>query len=200
MHRHCGCRIGFRSCAPRRPAGMESGTGDFVAHRSAGVSRARLRHHAVRRGGRRPDGLIVDWQLYCESAPADTRQLPESLRRERAWGAGVIRSLGADRGFISAANEALPASRNIYDGICPKSPARLKERMSEERFVQRQRRRSQTEGRVGIFKNGFLGRPLRAIVQRKTRHPGRLRSGGFQGSQEQIPITVGRPHRAGCAG
>jgi hypothetical protein len=25
-----------------------------------------------------------------------------------------------------------------------------------------QRRRSQTEGRIAIFKNGFLGRPLRA--------------------------------------
>ena len=34
--------------------------------------------------------------------------------------------------------------------------------MEEERFVQLQRRRSQTEGRLGIFKNGFLGRPLRA--------------------------------------
>lgn len=34
--------------------------------------------------------------------------------------------------------------------------------MSEERFVRLQRRRSQTEGRIGIFKNGFLGRPLRA--------------------------------------
>ena len=32
----------------------------------------------------------------------------------------------------------------------------------EERFVQLQRRRRQTEGRIGIFKNGFLGRPLRA--------------------------------------
>jgi hypothetical protein len=34
--------------------------------------------------------------------------------------------------------------------------------MSEEQFVEMQRRRSQTEGRIAIFKNGFLGRPLRA--------------------------------------
>jgi hypothetical protein len=34
--------------------------------------------------------------------------------------------------------------------------------MEEKRFAQLQRRRSQTEGRIGIFKNGFLGRPLRA--------------------------------------
>jgi hypothetical protein len=109
------------------------------------------------------DGLIVDWQLHRDSAPADTRQLPESVARmEAGYGAGVIRALGADRGFSSAANQALLAGKQIYDGICPKSPARLKERMREERFGQLQRRRSQTEGRIGIFKNGFLGRPLRA--------------------------------------
>lgn len=34
--------------------------------------------------------------------------------------------------------------------------------MSEAQFVELQRRRSQTEGRVAILKNGFLGRPLRA--------------------------------------
>lgn len=109
------------------------------------------------------DGLIVDWQLHRQSAPSDTRQLPESLARmEAGYGGGVIRALGADRGFCSAANQTLLAGKNIYDGICPKHSARLKERMSEERFARLQRRRSQTEGRIGIFKNGFLGRPLRA--------------------------------------
>jgi hypothetical protein len=109
------------------------------------------------------DGVIVDWQLHREGAPADTRQLPESLQRmEESYGVGVIRALGADRGFSSAANQALLKARDIYDGICPKSPAQLKERMGEERFVRLQRRRSQTEGRIGIFKNGFLGRPMRA--------------------------------------
>jgi hypothetical protein len=109
------------------------------------------------------DGLIVDWQLWRESAPADTRQLPGCVERiEAAWGAGTLKGLGADRGFSSAANEAMLAGKNIYDGICPKNPARLKERMKEERFAQLQRRRGQTEGRIGIFKNGYLGRPLRA--------------------------------------
>jgi hypothetical protein len=109
------------------------------------------------------DGVIVDWQLYRESAPADLRQLPQSLQRmEAAYGPGVIRALGTDRGFCSAANQALLAAKEIYDGICPKHPVRLKERMEEERFAQLQRRRSQTEGRMGIFKNVFLGRPLRA--------------------------------------
>lgn len=109
------------------------------------------------------DGLIVDWQLHRDSAPADTRQLPDCLARlEAAYGVGTLGALGADRGFSSAANQALLAGKHIYDGICPKNAARLKERMGEERFVELQRRRSQTEGRIGIFKNGFLGRPLRA--------------------------------------
>ena len=109
------------------------------------------------------DGVIVDWQLHQASAPADVRQLAASVERmEKAYGVGVIRALGADRGFSSAANETLLKGKEIYDGICPKNPARLKERMSEEPFVELQRRRSQTEGRVAIFKNGFLGRPLRA--------------------------------------
>lgn len=109
------------------------------------------------------DGVIVDWQLHREGAPADARQLSQSVQRiEKSYGAGVLGALGADRGFSSAANQALLESKGIYDGICPKAPARLKERMGEERFAQLQRRRSQTEGRIGIFKNGFLGRPLRA--------------------------------------
>ena len=109
------------------------------------------------------DGVIVDWQLHRASAPADVRQLAGSVERmEKAYGVGKIRALGTDRGFSSAANETLLKGKEIYDGICPKNPARLKERMGEEQFVEMQRRRSQTEGRVAIFKNGFLGRPLRA--------------------------------------
>ena len=34
--------------------------------------------------------------------------------------------------------------------------------MKDERFAQAQRRRAQTEGRIAIFKNEFLGRPMRA--------------------------------------
>jgi hypothetical protein len=109
------------------------------------------------------DGVIVDWHLHRESAPADARQLPASLARlEAAYGVGVVRALVTDRGFGSAANQTLLRTKGIYDGICPKAPARLQERMTEARFGQLQRRRSQTEGRIAIFKNGFLGRPLRA--------------------------------------
>jgi hypothetical protein len=34
--------------------------------------------------------------------------------------------------------------------------------MREAKFARLQRRRGQTEGRIGILKGGFLGRPMRA--------------------------------------
>ena len=36
------------------------------------------------------------------------------------------------------------------------------ERRKEPEFILHQTRRSQTEGRIGIFKNAYLGRPLRS--------------------------------------
>lgn len=72
--------------------------------------------------GEQRNGLILDWQLYRATAPADVRQLAPSLKRmETAFGTDVIRAVGTDRGFSSAANEALLLSKGIYDGICPKA-------------------------------------------------------------------------------
>jgi hypothetical protein len=108
-------------------------------------------------------GLVVDWHLYQESAPADSRQLPGSLERlEARLGAGVIRALGGDRGFDSAENRELLRGKDIFNGLCPRGVAALKRRRHGARFGQMQRRRSQTEGRIGILKNDFLGQPLRA--------------------------------------
>lgn len=43
-----------------------------------------------------------------------------------------------------------------------RAPAELSQKMKSQKFAQLQRRRAQTEGRSGILKHGFLGRPLRA--------------------------------------
>lgn len=108
------------------------------------------------------NGLIVDWSLHRDSAPADCHQLPESLdRMEKLLGEGIIRALGADRSFESRKNIQLLESKSIYNGICPKNPKLLKQRMGEAKFAMIQKRRSQTEARIAIFKNTFLGRPLR---------------------------------------
>jgi hypothetical protein len=73
-----------------------------------------------------------------------------------------VKSVAADRGFDSATTRNSLDNEGIYNGICPRSPAALKQRLQEEKFVDSQRRRSQTEARIGIFKNQFLGRPLKA--------------------------------------
>lgn len=107
------------------------------------------------------DGLIVDWQFFKDQPPADSKLVEESIARiESKYGS--IGSFTADRGFDSTANAALLKEKEIYNGICPKNPAVLAERLEERRFENLQSRRAQTEGRIGIFKNVYLGSPLRS--------------------------------------
>ena len=46
----------------------------------------------------------------------------------------------------------------------------MQARLTEPKFVELQTRRSQTEGRIGIFKNVFLGKPLRSRITLNKRH------------------------------
>lgn len=111
--------------------------------------------------GETSQGLIVDWKLWQGSAPADARLLEDSLARVKK-GLGIkIKAVGGDRGFDSKSNQTSLVDAKIYNGICPRDPRQLKVKMQEDRFSWLQKRRSQTEGRIGIFKNQFLGRPLR---------------------------------------
>jgi hypothetical protein len=106
-------------------------------------------------------GVIVDWELVGGNPMADTKMLKRSLERMRGTAAGSkISEVCGDRGFDSKANRDLLEERKIYNAICPKAPVDLKKRIKEERFAQLQRRRSQTEARIAVFKNGFLGSPL----------------------------------------
>ena len=107
-------------------------------------------------------GLIVDWELFGEDVPADARLLKPCVQRIEAGLHQKLQGLGTDRGFDSAANRRWLGQQNIFNGMCPRSPENLGARMSEPEFAAAQTRRSQTEGRIGIFKNNFLGRPLRA--------------------------------------
>ena len=110
--------------------------------------------------GESRQGVIVDWQLFAESAPADARLLPQSLKRtEQALGR-KIKAVGADRGFDSQSNQAELAERKTYNGVCPRSPQQMKQRKGSWKFKEIQHRRSQTEGRIAIFKNNILGGPL----------------------------------------
>jgi hypothetical protein len=94
--------------------------------------------------------------------PADVKLLRQSVERTEQGLGQKLKGVGADRGFDSAANRRWLGRKKIYNGICPRAPENLKRRCQQQRFVAAQTRRAQTEGRIGIFKNNFLGRPLRA--------------------------------------
>jgi hypothetical protein len=112
--------------------------------------------------GENPQGLILAWELFEETAPGDARLLRPSVKKLEAAFGPVLKNLGADRGFDSEANQKALASDGIFNGVCPLSPHKLKERSRSWKFKKLQRRRGQTEGRIAIVKNVFLGRPLRS--------------------------------------
>lgn len=112
--------------------------------------------------GENRQGVILDYQIFRESAPADSQLLQESLNRVAALAGRPVGVVVTDRGFASAANSRALAQTETVDATCPRSPAELSRKMKDQEFAQWQRRRAQTEARIGILKAGFLGRPLRA--------------------------------------
>lgn len=115
------------------------------------------------------NGLIVDWQLFSEQPPSDGQLLEPLVNRIESY-YGKIDSVGADRGFWNKKTESFLQPKNIYNAVCPKSPKLLSEKLSDEKFLLLQTRRSQTEARIGIFKNVFLGKPLRSRITLNKRH------------------------------
>lgn len=107
------------------------------------------------------NGLIVDWELFQNQPKSDSRILKTITKRIQKY-YGPIKSITGDRGFHSKANDEFLDKQNIFNAICPRNPMKLKERMCDPEFSKRQTRRNQTEARIGIFKNVFLGKPLRS--------------------------------------
>ena len=89
----------------------------------------------------------------------DTVLLKRSLERE---GPRRVRRVVGDRGFDSKATREWLAARKVVNAIAPKDPGLLRMRLHEATFRQLQQRRGQTEARIAIFKNAFLGAPLLA--------------------------------------
>ena len=112
--------------------------------------------------GEQSDGLIIDWELFKEEVPADTRLVRPSVERVENGLKLSLKSLVTDRGFDNKINVKWLEERGTFAGLCPRDPRALREAMKDEDFAQAQRRRAQTEGRVAIFKNEFLGRPMRS--------------------------------------
>jgi hypothetical protein len=121
-------------------------------------------------------GLIVDWELFKEKAPADSALLPWSVgRMEKAYGP-KLKAVAADRGFDNEVNRIGLAQEGIYNAVCPRSPQQLRERSSSWKFKRLQRRRGESEGRISIVKNVFLN--------------GRMRSKGFTHRALTVTWTV----------
>jgi hypothetical protein len=112
--------------------------------------------------GENRQGVILDYEIFRKSAPADSQTLFGSLLR--VWDATGVRvgAVATDRGFASASNSQALEEGGTFDGLCPRDPAQLRQKMKGPKFARLQRRRAQTEARIGILKQGFLGRPMRA--------------------------------------
>ena len=112
--------------------------------------------------GENRQGVILDYEIFRESAPADSQTLFGSLVRVYDATGHCVEAVATDRGFASAANSRALKDSGTFDALCPRSPAELRRRMKGQKFARLQRRRAQTEARIGILKQGFLGRPMRA--------------------------------------
>ncbi len=116
------------------------------------------------------DGLIVDWDFIKEQPPVDSKLVTDSLMR-LTENYGKPKSYSADRGFDAEKNRNNLKEQAIFNAICPRSVLSLKERLEDDEFCRLQKRRAATEARIGIFKNAYLGTPLRSkdFSNRKTR-------------------------------
>ena len=112
--------------------------------------------------GENRQGIILDYQLFRESGLADNHLIFGSLLR--VWeGTGChVGAVVTDRGFASATNSRTLEENGTFDGLCPRKPADLSRKMKDKKFARLQKRRAQTEGRIGLLKQNFLGRPMRA--------------------------------------
>lgn len=107
------------------------------------------------------DGYILDYALKKEVSEGDAKWLQERYEGIKQLCGESFSGVVGDRGFESAANAKMLENDGVFNALCPRNAKQLSERMEQDEvFLAAQRRRSQTEGRVGILKNVFLdGRP-----------------------------------------
>lgn len=104
------------------------------------------------------EGFILDHELKREMSPGDAKWLQQRYPGLKEKCGGQLCGVVTDRGFESKANARMLERDEVFDGICPKDPTKLSRRMEEDEVFQAAMiRRSQTEARVGILKNVFLG-------------------------------------------
>jgi hypothetical protein len=107
-------------------------------------------------------GFIVDHELSRSASPGDSKWLAQRIDKFAPEGdPAKLNGVFSDRGFASKRNTAALEAEDIFDGLCPRDPNELGKKMKDEVFAAGQKRRAQTEARVGIVKNVFLdaGKP-----------------------------------------
>ena len=107
------------------------------------------------------DGMIIDWKLFCEQAPADSKMLKESHKQIEDRLGVKVKLMAGDRGFDSKTNREHMESNDIFNAVCPRNPSLLLERLEENEFREAQNRRSQTEARISILSHCFCGSPMK---------------------------------------
>ena len=107
-------------------------------------------------------GLILDWRLEKEKSIGDIALMKNSLERIKNVFGEYPKNVGGDRGFWSQDHSNWLQNEKIYNGICPRKPKELKEKMKQSRFRKIQKRRAQTEPRISILKNDFIKSPLKS--------------------------------------
>jgi hypothetical protein len=108
------------------------------------------------------DGFIVDYSFNKDKIEHDSKMVPGIIERFKArFSNKAPDSFCGDRGFSSPSNSKLLTKENVFNAICPKSVKELSERLKEDAFRIKLKRRGPNEGRVAIFKNKFSKLALR---------------------------------------
>lgn len=128
-----------------------------------GKAGAEVEFGNVLRLAEQQDGLIIDFSLYREGVSDNSaKPFAEGVERMIEATQGQIAALWTDRGMESQANVNFLKNKNISNGICPKAPAELQEKLSDLGYAASMKRRASTEGRIGIFKNRIQKGGLRS--------------------------------------
>lgn len=122
-------------------------------------------------------GFILDHELRKEATPGDAKWLQERYTLLKEASADQLCAVIGDRGFDSASSRKKLKVEDAFNGLCPRNVVEMQRRQEDDEvFVGAQKRRAQTEGRIGILKNVFL--------------QGTPRAKGFTNRQLQVDWAV----------
>lgn len=112
--------------------------------------------------GETRQGLIADYMLDSGQTGDSKHVIPavERLTKEQNL---PVKKIWGDRGLDSATNARELQKKQIYNGLCPKSVTKLKEKLeTEPELGEGLKRRAGTEARIAIIIKNFMGDKPRA--------------------------------------